>query len=215
MFRPLVGFLVAATAAPVPAAAPTLVCKTTVQVDDSSFTIELRPDWAPAGVERVLGMAKSGFFEQLPFFRMLPNVRATRAAARTHPHTHAQATVISHPRHSLRQFLVQFGISTSAEKQRHWQSQGNIRDDPRPAGVPFTDGILSFAGYGTDSRSTHLFITLGSQPGLGHRQWEVPVGRVVSGMPVVRAIYSGYGADRSSRTGRRGLGGRLDAARFE
>ncbi|EOD21725.1 hypothetical protein EMIHUDRAFT_207779 [Emiliania huxleyi CCMP1516] len=135
-------FLVAATAAPVPAAAPTLVCKTTVQVDDSSFTIELRPDWAPAGVER---------------------------------------------------FLVQFGISTSAEKQRHWQSQGNIRDDPRPAGVPFTDGILSFAGYGTDSRSTHLFITLGSQPGLGHRQWEVPVGRVVSGMPVVRAIYSGYG----------------------
>ncbi|EOD23825.1 hypothetical protein EMIHUDRAFT_239073 [Emiliania huxleyi CCMP1516] len=156
-------FLVAATAAPVPAAAPTLVCKTTVQVDDSSFTIELRPDWAPAGVERVLGMAKSGFFEQLPFFRMLPN------------------------------FLVQFGISTSAEKQRHWQSQGNIRDDPRPAGVPFTDGILSFAGYGTDSRSTHLFITLGSQPGLGHRQWEVPVGRVVSGMPVVRAIYSGYG----------------------
>ncbi|EOD13686.1 hypothetical protein EMIHUDRAFT_124429, partial [Emiliania huxleyi CCMP1516] len=158
-FRPLVGFLVAAilvaaTAAPVPAAAPTLVCKTTVQVDDSSFTIELRPDWAPAGVERVLGMAKSGFFEQLPFFRMLPN------------------------------FLVQFGISTSAEKQRHWQSQGNIRDDPRPAGVPFTDGILSFAGYGTDSRSTHLFITLGSQPGLGHRQWEVPVGRVVSGMPV-------------------------------
>ena len=97
-------------------------------------------------------------------FRMLPNVRATRAAARTHPHTHAQATVISHPRHSRRQFLVQFGISTSAEKQRHWQSQGNIRDDPRPAGVPFTDGILSFAGYGTDSRSTHLFITLGSQP---------------------------------------------------
>jgi len=90
-------------------------------------------------------------------------------------------------------FLCQFGISLETETYRHWQQQGNIADDPRTAEQPaFHDGIISFAGYSKDSRSTHLFITLGDQPGLGQRPWEVPVGQVVRGMDVVRKIYS-YG----------------------
>ena len=59
--------------------------------------------------------------------------------------------------------------------------------------VPFTDGVVSFAGYAKDSRSTHLFITLGTQPSLGKRPWEVPVGVVTSGIDVVHNIYTGYG----------------------
>jgi hypothetical protein len=50
-----------------------------------------------------------------------------------------------------------------------------------------------FAGYGKDSRSTHVFFTLGSQPGLGRSPWEVPVGKVTSGLDVMHGIYTGYG----------------------
>ena len=90
-------------------------------------------------------------------------------------------------------FLVQFGINLNAEIHRHWQQQGNIPDDARTAEQPpFRDGVVSFAGYSKDSRSTHLFITLGDQPGLGQRPWEVPVGQVTRGMEVVKQIYS-YG----------------------
>ena len=89
-------------------------------------------------------------------------------------------------------FLIQFGISPDKEKQRKWQLAGNIPDDPH-ATVPFTDGIVSYAGYGKDSRGTHLFLTLGQQPGLGRSPWEVPIGKVVSGLHVMHAIYTGYG----------------------
>lgn len=152
---------VPSVAPPVPVH-PRLTCETSVAEGDGKFTIELRPDWAPKGVERVLALNKGGFFEGMPFFR------------------------------AIKGFLIQFGISPDKQKHVRWSKAGNIEDDPSP-GVAFTDGIVSFAGYSKDSRSTHLFITLGSQSGLGKRPWEVPVGQVVAGMDVVHAIYTGYG----------------------
>ena len=38
-----------------------------------------------------------------------------------------------------------------------------------------------------------MFITLGTQPSLGKRPWEVPVGVITSGIDVVHNIYTGYG----------------------
>ena len=91
-------------------------------------------------------------------------------------------------RRAIPGFLIQFGISPDAEVQRRWNAKGNIADDP-PSTVPFTDGIVSFAGYGKGSRSTHLFLTLGNQPGLGKSAWEVPVGKVVGeGSLAVRCL---------------------------
>ena len=161
----LAALAVPAVAPPAPVVWPRLTCSTSVPVGDGTFTIELRPDWAPKGVERVVALQKSGFFEGMPFFRALSN------------------------------FLIQFGISPDREKHKTWMQAGNIDDDPAPTSppVPFTDGIVSFAGYSKDSRSTHLFITLGRQPGLGKRPWEVPVGQVVLGLDVVHGIYTGYG----------------------
>lgn len=95
-------------------------------------------------------------------------------------------------RRAIPGFLIQFGISPDADAQRKWNGKGNIKDDPHSS-VPFTDGIVSFAGYGKDSRSTHLFLTLGNQPGLGKSAWEVPVGKVVGGLDVLHGIYTGYG----------------------
>jgi len=89
-------------------------------------------------------------------------------------------------------FLIQFGIQPDITLQQKWQAKGTIKDDPSKS-TPFTDGIVSFAGYGEDSRSTHLFLTLGNQPGLGKSPWEVPVGKVVGGMDVMHGIYTGYG----------------------
>ena len=153
---------------------------------DGNFTIALRPDWAPHGVERVVAMAERGFFTDLPFFRVLSG------------------------------FLIQFGISPDRIKNEYWRAQGTIKDDT-PIGVPFTDGVVSFAGYSTDSRTTHLLcapalspprlpsppphrrprprsITMGDQSaGLGKRPWEVAIGQLVGGKDVIAGIYSGYG----------------------
>ena len=112
-----------------------LVCETSVQTGDGRFTIELHPDWGPLGVRRVVKMHDEGFFDGLPFFRVLPG------------------------------FLIQFGITPDVTKHRKLQALGNVPDDERHDEAPdFEDGIVSFAGYGPDSRSTHLFITLGDQP---------------------------------------------------
>ena len=61
-----------------------------------------------------------------------------------------------------------------------------------------------YAGYGKDSRGTHLFLTLGNQPGLGKSPWEVPVGKVISGLDVMHGIYTGYG-DKVCHLNSRGL----------
>lgn len=144
---------------------PRVVCETTVAVGDGELHIDLWQDVAPNGVKRLIELVDDGFFTNLPFFRAIPN------------------------------FLIQFGISTDVEKQAKWERAGNIKDDPHPSpgSLPFTDGIVSYAGYGANSRSTHLFLTLGTQSGLGRSPWEVPVGKVTKGLDVMHAIYTGYG----------------------
>lgn len=69
---------------------PTMLdCHTSVGVGDGTITIALRPDWAPHGVERVLALARTGFLDDMPFFRALPNVRALQRLARAGIASHA------------------------------------------------------------------------------------------------------------------------------
>ena len=109
-------------------------------------------------------------------------------------------------------FLIQFGIQPDHELHMKWEAAGNIKDDP-PSKIPFTDGILSYAGYGKDSRGTHLFMALGNQPGLGKSPWEVPVGKVVKGLDVMHAVYTGYG-DQVQQGSLRGPGGKQYLSKF-
>ena len=88
------------------------------------------------------------------------------------------------------QFLVQFGIRTP--ELPHIPVPASIRDDPHRPDIPFTDGVVSFAGSGLHSRQAQIFITYGTQPGLGKSSWETPIG-IVKDMAVVRQIYSKYG----------------------
>ena len=93
---------------------------------------------------------------------------------------------------AIPRFLIQFGVSMDTAMQAKWNAKGDIKDDQH-SDIPFTDGIVSYAGYGKGSRSTHLFLTLGDQPGLGKSPWEVPVGKVIRGLDVMHGIYTGYG----------------------
>jgi cyclophilin family peptidyl-prolyl cis-trans isomerase len=86
-------------------------------------------------------------------------------------------------------FLVQFGISYNSEIKH----QKTIPDDPqRDPPIPFDTGIISFAGYGPNSRTSQLFIAYGTSKSLGREPWETPLGRVTEGMEVAKAWYS-YG----------------------
>lgn len=100
----------------------------------------------------------------------------------------------SHIFRVIPKFLVQFGISYNAEIKR----QKTILDDPqRDPPIPFDAGIISFAGYGPNSRTSQLFIAYGPSKSLGREPWETPLGRVTEGMEVAKAWYSyGDGGER-------------------
>jgi cyclophilin family peptidyl-prolyl cis-trans isomerase len=89
---------------------------------EGDFKIELRPDWAPKGVERFVALVEDGFFDGSAVFRSIEN------------------------------FVAQFGIATDPDLTEKWRDAGEIRDDKRKpemkGGPPrtFPRGGVSFAG---------------------------------------------------------------------
>jgi len=91
-------------------------------------------------------------------------------------------------------FVVQWGISGSPEVSRAWQN-ATIPDDPvRHSNTP---GTISFATAGPNTRTTQVFVNLGSNPALD-TQGFAPFGLVTSGMGVIAKLYHGYGEKPSS-----------------
>jgi len=89
-------------------------------------------------------------------------------------------------------FLVQFGISYTDDQDLKHFADSTIKDDPG-IGMPFEEGLVSFAGSGPDSRTSQLFIAYGPSRSLGTEPWETPIGEVVDGMANMRKLYSEYG----------------------
>ena len=86
-------------------------------------------------------------------------------------------------------FMVQFGIAGDPALSATW-SEDTIQDDPVTQSN--TPGMVTFAKTGApNSRSTQLFINCGNNSRLDGMGF-APIGRVVSGMDVVEAIYSIY-----------------------
>ncbi len=86
-------------------------------------------------------------------------------------------------------FVVQWGAAADPAVTQKWNV--NIPDDPVKASN--TRGTVTFAASSqSNSRTTHLFINLGNNARLDSMGFP-PIGRVVSGMPAVDHIYSGYG----------------------
>lgn len=86
-------------------------------------------------------------------------------------------------------FMAQFGMSGDPETNARWQDD-TIPDDPVVQSN--TEGMVTFATSGPDSRTTQLFINYADNSSLD-AQGFAPIGRVIEGMDVVRSLYSGYG----------------------
>ena len=49
------------------------VFKANFETDIGSFVVEVRRDWSPNGADRFYNLVKSGFFDGVKFFRVIPN----------------------------------------------------------------------------------------------------------------------------------------------
>lgn len=86
-------------------------------------------------------------------------------------------------------FMAQFGIHGDTAVAAAWREQ-RIADDS--VAQSNTRGFASFAMGGPDTRTTQIFINYGDNGRLDGMGFS-PFGRVVEGMEVVDALYSGYG----------------------
>jgi len=98
---------------------------------------------------------------------------------------------------------AQFGIHGNPRVAQTWRAR-TIPDDPRV--LSNVRGTLAFAFAVPNGRTTQVFINLQDNSEGHDREPFVPFGRVVHGMDVVDAWYSGYGEDAGSgiRNGRQG-----------
>ena len=91
-------------------------------------------------------------------------------------------------------FLVQFGVAADPKVHARWQRGEKRRLKDEPNRMPFRHGTLSFAGAGTDSRTSHLFVALapnGVRLGRGTPH-EATLGHVVSGMETWERVVANY-----------------------
>ena len=89
----------------------------------------------------------------------------------------------------LDDFMAQCGIHGDPKVSRAWRD-ARIPDDP--VAQSNTRGMVTFATAGPNTRTTQIFINYkdnSSLDGMGF----APFGRVVEGLAVVDALYSGYG----------------------
>jgi peptidyl-prolyl cis-trans isomerase A (cyclophilin A) len=135
------------------------VFKVRFECSNGTFVAECHRDWAPLGAARFEQLVKEGFYNDNRFFRVVPG------------------------------FVVQFGLSGSAEVNRKWRTERIKDDSVKQSNVL---GTLTFATSGPNTRTTQLFINLADNGGLDSKGF-TPFGKVIEGMDVVKAITAQYG----------------------
>jgi homoserine O-acetyltransferase len=98
---------------------------------------------------------------------------------------------------------AQFGINGDPKIANEWRTK-NIADDPRVESN--IRGTIAYAFAVPNGRTTQLFINLGDNRPTHDSEPFVPIGRVIEGMNVADAFYSGYGEKSGSgiRAGKQG-----------
>lgn len=128
------------------------------------FRVEVTRADAPLGADRFFNLVRNGYYDQVRFFRIVQN------------------------------FVAQFGIHGDPAVNTVWRQQ-RINDDPVVKSN--VRGTLTFATGGANTRTVQVFINLvdngaGTANNLDARGF-APFGRVIEGMAVVDALFSGYG----------------------
>lgn len=135
----------------------------TCETTKGQIVMEFYRDWSPLGFERAVELFDRGFYDHSHFFRVVHG------------------------------FLVQFGISYTTDNELQKFADSTIPDDPVNEDLAFEEGIISFAGSGKNSRTSHLFIAYGAIPSLGKMPWETPVGKILVGTHVIENLNGEYG----------------------
>lgn len=136
-----------------------------------TFVVEVHRDWAPNGADRFYNLVKNGYFDNLRFFRVIPN------------------------------FMVQFGISGDPALNSVWREARIPRDPVKQSNTRgYITYAMQGGAQGPDTRTTQVFINFGDNSQLD-AQGFAPFGRVARGMDVVDKIYSGYGEGAPSGKG--------------
>jgi len=94
-------------------------------------------------------------------------------------------------------FMVQFGINGDPAVMASWRNVP-IKDDK--VAQSNKRGLITFATAGPNTRTTQVFINFGDNSGLDAQGFS-PFGKVITGMNVVDALYSGYGEGAPSGAG--------------
>jgi peptidyl-prolyl cis-trans isomerase A (cyclophilin A) len=143
--------------------------KAKFETTKGTFVVEVTRDWSPQGADRFYNLVKSGYYDGVKFFRVVPGR------------------------------YVQFGIHGDPSIALKWL-RSNIQDDPVKESNK--KGYLTFAKSGApNSRSVQVFINLGDNVALD-KQGFSPLGKVVSGMEVVEALYGEYAEGLTQLQGR-------------
>lgn len=90
---------------------------------------------------------------------------------------------------NIQDFMVQFGIHGDPDVNTAWRDL-NIADDP--VRQSNTEGMVTYATGGPNTRTTQLFINKANNANLDQMGF-APIGRVISGIDVVMKLFEGYG----------------------
>lgn len=132
------------------------------------FEIEVQRQWSPKAADRFFQLVRQNHFDKGVFYRVVPD------------------------------FVAQFGGGSVADLRR-WE-RVKIPDEQVLLGNE--KGTLSFARSGKETRTTELYINLTDNHRLDTLNYKGVVGfpafgRVIKGMEVVSALFSGY-AEKSA-----------------
>jgi len=146
------------------ASAQTVTCASTA----GKFSIRLDRHLSPQGVNRVIGMVKTGYFDDMPLYGVMPN------------------------------FAIFFGVGATRNMTMHWCLKALAFDDePKMAPFRKGTLTFSGEEGVANDRTCHLFFALSDNDGAFHnekRKYAIPIGQVLEeDMDVLDNIVERYG----------------------
>jgi peptidyl-prolyl cis-trans isomerase A (cyclophilin A) len=152
--------------------------KVRFETSKGPIVIQFNRDWAPNGVDRVHQLVQSGFYDDVRFFRVVPN------------------------------FVVQFGMHGDPATNSRWVGQplkdDPVKQSNKRGTVTFAKSMMPDSR--TAQLFINL-VDNGPALDPPSQQGFAPIGEVVEGMSVVERLYSGYGGEPSDRQGEIAGGG--------